>query len=123
MQYETPDEMTQSIRNAKLRELTVSVSQRLILDEIFEKLEAYNSLVVTEISSVWYKVACLGMKVQLELRNPGGYLDIIAIPFDDGTLSFPRNSWHSESVKLQVGSEDLIVRQIISKFAILRDEH
>jgi hypothetical protein len=122
MPDEITDETTQSIRNARLQQLKVSVSQRLILDEILERLESYNTLSVVEISSVWYKVECLGMKVQLELRNPGGYLDIVEIPFDDGALSFPRKSWSSEAVKLQVGNEDYVVRKIVSKFAILRDE-
>lgn len=120
---EITDETTQSIRNARIQQLKVSVSQRLILDEILERLESYRTLSVIEISSVWYKVDCRGMKVQLELRNPGGYIDIIEIPFDDGSLSFPRKSWSIESVKLQVGNEDLIVRQIISKFTLLRNEH
>lgn len=120
---ETTDETTQSIRNARIQQLKVSVSQRLILDGILERLESYSTLSVMEISSVWYKVDCRGMKVQLELRNPGGYIDIIGIPFDDGSLSFPRDSWNIESVRLQVGNEDLIVRQIISKFALLRNEH
>lgn len=118
---EVKDETTRSIRNARIQQSSVSVSQRLILDEILERLESRNILTVIEISPVWYKVECLGMKIQLELRNPGGYIDIIEIPFDDGSLSFPRQSWSIDSVRLQVGSEDSIVRKIVSKFAILRD--
>ena len=120
---EITDETTQSIRNARLQQSVVSISQRLILDGVLERLEPLNALTVMEISPVWYKVECLGMKVQLEVRNPGGHLDIVGIPFDDGALSFPRKSWNSEAVNLQVGSEDSIVRKIVSKFAILRDEY
>lgn len=120
---EITDETTQSIRNARLQQSVVSISQRLILAGILERLESYNVLTVIEIAPVWYKVECLRMKVQLEVRNPGGYIDIVGIPFDDGALSFPRKSWSSEAVKLQVGSEDSIVRKIVSKFTILRDEY
>lgn len=120
---EITDETTQSIRNARLQQSVVSISQRLILDGVLERLEPLNALTVMEISPVWYKVECLGMKVQLEVRNPGGHLDIVGIPFDDGALSFPRKSWNREAVNLQVGSEDSIVRKIVSKFAILRDEY
>lgn len=123
MRYETPDEVTQSIRSARLHELSVSVSQRLVLDEILEKLEDYRALVVTEITGAWYKVNCLGVKVQLELHNPGGRLEIIPLPFDDESFSFPRRSWSSESVKLQLGDEDLIVQQIVSNFALLQSEN
>jgi hypothetical protein len=120
---EITDETTQSIRNARLQQSVVSISQRLILDGVLERLEPLNALTVMEISPVWYKVEHLGMKIQLEVRNPGGYLDIVGIPFDDGALSFPRKSWNSEAVKLQTGSEDSIVRKIVSKFTILRDEY
>jgi hypothetical protein len=59
------------------------------------------------------------MKVQIEIRNPGGYIDIMKLPYADGSLSFPHPAWDRESVKLALGNEDLIVRKVLSNFAIM----
>lgn len=117
---EITDETTSSIRTARVAELAVSVAQQLIVADVIERLESLNSLNVIEISPIWYKIECRGMKVQIELRNPGGYIDILKLPYADGSLSFPHNAWDKESVQLQLGNEELIVRKILSNFAILR---
>lgn len=123
MHDEIPDEVSTSIRTARIHALTVSVSQRLILADVFERLETYSSLLVTENTEVWYKINFKGMKVQLELHNPGGNLEIIRLPFDDESFAFPNRAWNRESVKLQIGNEDLIVEKIISSFGLIAPEN
>lgn len=122
MLEENMDETTRSIRYAKRQELLVTSEQRAALDAIIERLEAWESLTIQEITPVWYIVERLGKKIQLEVDNPGGNLDITEIPFDDGELLFPRRSWGVETAKLTLGNESFAERKIITKFAILRDE-
>lgn len=122
MLEENMDETTRSIRYAKRQELLVTSEQRAVLDAIVERLESWESLTVQEITPVWYIVERLGKKVQLEVDNPGGNLDITEIALGDEVLLFPRRSWGVETAKLNLGNEDFAERKIIAKFAILRDE-
>lgn len=122
MSEENMDETTRSIKYAARQEELMTTEQYTVLEGVIERLQSWNSLTVMMISPVWYTVERLGKKIQLEVDNPGGNLDIVEIADGDEELLFPRKSWAEDSAKLSIGNEDFAERKIIAKFAILRDE-
>lgn len=116
------DKTAQSFKYAERQQDLVTPEQREFLDVIIARIESFPSLTVTQVTPVWYIIEGLGKKVQLEVDNPGGNLDIVAITEDDDPeeLLFPRKSWGADMTKLNVGNEDFAELKIIGQFAIRR---
>lgn len=116
------DKTAQSFKYAERQQDLVTPEQQTVLDGIITRLESFPSLTVTQVTPVWYLVEGHGKKVQLEVDNPGGNLDIVAITEDDEPeeLRFPRKSWGADMAKLNSGNEDFAELKIITQFAIRR---
>lgn len=117
------DKTAQAFKYAERQQDLVTVEQRETLDTIIARLESFPSLTVTQVTPVWYIVEGHGKKIQLEVDNPGGNLDIVEITAEDDPeeLKFPRKSWGAEMTKLYASNTDFAERKIVAMFAIRRD--
>jgi hypothetical protein len=122
MMIKDADKTAQSFKYAERQQDLVTPEQREVLDAIIARIESFPSLTVTQVTPVWYIIEGLGKKVQLEVDNPGGNLDIVAITEDDDPeeLLFPRKSWGADMTKLNAGNEDFAELKVIGQFAIRR---
>jgi hypothetical protein len=117
------EKTAQAFKYAERQQDLVTVEQRETLETIIARLESFPSLTVTQVTPVWYIVEGHGKKIQLEVDNPGGNLDIVEITDEDDpeVLKYPRKSWGAQEAKLYASNIDFAERKIVAMFAIRRD--